>query len=51
LQLTFTGLKGKINRLAAIGQLKEVTLEQIKLELEGLNATLRNTLKITPEQH
>jgi len=48
LQLKFTSLKGDINRLASIGQLKDQNYTDIKNQLKDLSGTLKNAFRITP---
>lgn len=46
LKFTLVGLKGNINRLAAINQLKEPTLSEIKTEMTRLKDALKEIIKI-----
>lgn len=47
LQLRFTNLKGDINRLASLGQLKQ-NYANIRDQLKGLSDTLKAASQITP---
>ncbi len=47
LQLKFTGLKGSVNRLASLGQLKDDKLREVDEALKNFRKSLVNYLQIS----